>query len=187
MVEDPSMLLSHSGLVCMSAVEEAYAPVGGVVSRVSGHSQISGLWLGSPARAWLETAHKVVHVDGDGLSQGMVHNEVRAVGDEQEDGGQTQNERHGLPGWCRGAGQGEGVVQEVDSHAQYGHQGEQCPWRVLGIDVERVVLWDVPGQHDQGMDLHLRELVVGHEGEVFPGVAEDQRGELGSLQHQLLI
>ena len=177
MVEDPGMLMSHSGLVCMSAVEEAYTPVGGVVSRVSGHSQISGLWLTSPARAWLETARKVVHVDGDGLSQGMAHNEVRAVGDEQEVGGQTQHEHHGLPGWCRGAGQGEGVVQEVDSHAQYGHQGEQCPRRVLGIDVELVVLWDVPGQHDQGMDHHHRGLVV-------PGVAGDQGGELGSLHSQ---
>ena len=44
-----------------------------------------------------------------------------------------------------------------------------------------VVLRDVPGQPDQDMDLHLRGLEVGHGGEVLPGVAQDQRGGLGSL------
>ena len=88
-----------------------------------------------------------------------------------------------------------------------GHGGGQHP-RVLGVDagrlpdlehdlehvcqlqrdiLERVVLRNVPGQPDQDMDLHLRELEVGHGGEVLPGVAQDHRGGLGSLQLQLRL
>ena len=51
-VEDPSLLLSHSGLICKSALEEAHVPVGGVVTRLIGHSQKSGVWL--CVVGWLE-------------------------------------------------------------------------------------------------------------------------------------
>jgi hypothetical protein len=178
MVEDPSMLLTHSGLVCMSALEEAYVPVGGVVSRVTGHSQKSGLWLTSPTRAWLEAVHQVVQDGGVGLSQGVGHSEVPAVGDEQNVDSLAQHELHDPPGLGSGVGHthrlehrlGGQVVNDVLEQVQgemssrvgvYTRQAEQ---NSIGSSVAQ-------GIQDRG---HIRQHQPGHgEGQQHQGQPSD--------------
>ena len=79
-VEEPAMLLSNQGLDCMSVMEEAYAPVGGVLASLASQSQTSRVWRSSPVQAWLESASQVIHIDEHGPRQDL--HSVRVLGEE---------------------------------------------------------------------------------------------------------
>ena len=102
LVEDPSMLLAHSGLDCLTAQEEASVPAGGIVSRVSGFSQNSEVWLTSPTWAWLEAVSRGDLDGGVGLHHDVEQSEeVHADDDEHGIGWLHSPDQHNQPGLGR--------------------------------------------------------------------------------------